>query len=90
MADLEQSPEIKPLPQYCFTCHWWNYIPEEGVQECRKSPPTRNLENTKCCFPPVDAMVWCGAWQEEKRDIVLQRKEKLKAQQASKKKEETK
>jgi hypothetical protein len=78
---MSETEEKKPTPQFCVTCKWLNYEPEAKICECRRNAPTRNLENTKCCFPPVNFMTWCGMWECALPEDLQTRKALIRAQE---------
>ena len=88
MSTQTETEVKKETSKVCVTCKWW-LLDEEKKGWCHKSPPTRNLENTRCCFPPTDPMQWCGSWEIESEAGLKARKASLRPAEAIKQVEAT-
>jgi hypothetical protein len=79
MAESTQKTQ-----EICVTCRWWSLDTDSKVGNCHKSPPTRNKENTLCCWPPTSWADWCGAFELAKAEALQIRKAILRPPEALK------
>ena len=65
---------------FCVTCSFF-YLDTDKVSEigqCRRRAPTRNLDCSAACFPPVSPILWCGEHEQASDAQVQARKTFLK------------
>jgi len=63
-----------PIPTYCVTCWWWQLNETTKLGRCRRRSPTRNLDCSEACWPPVSPLDTCGEHEPATEADILKRK----------------
>jgi hypothetical protein len=66
-------PSQDAIPVYCVTCKFF-FIVNPNLFQCRRRAPTRNLDCSAYCFPPVDLLLSCGEFEAATRYEIVARK----------------
>lgn len=64
--------------RFCVKCSCWLLI-DETVGECHRRAPTRNLDCTKCCFPPTGPLQFCFEFEPLDKIEMEKRKASIKS-----------
>jgi hypothetical protein len=60
-------------PTYCVNCRWW-VLSESKLGNCRRRSPTRNLDCSASCWPPIGPLEFCGEHEPASEAEILSRK----------------